>query len=283
MASPLNITRIPAPRVSLIDPATGTVSREWYRFFLNLFVLTGEGNNPISLEELQYGPPNNDQFVLDLQNTTDTNTNDSPLVSSVAELAKQVQAAELSAEAAVAQLESQLKTLANEIQSVALTPVYTPNLKRRAYGSFYDLTDQTAALVNTAYGITFGNTDYSSGVTIGTPTSRVYVDRPGIYNIQFSAQLDKSSASAGDVWIWLDKNGTTVSNTATQVTLQGSSAATVAAWNFLLELNAGDYFRLMWSTNDTDCFIKHDTAAAPVPDIPSIILTVTDNINAYQD
>ena len=65
MASPLNITRIPAPRVSLIDPATGTVSREWYRFFLNLFVLTGEGNNPISLEELQYGPPNNDQFVLD--------------------------------------------------------------------------------------------------------------------------------------------------------------------------------------------------------------------------
>ena len=90
MASPLNITRIPAPRVSLIDPATGTVSREWYRFFLNLFVLTGEGNNPISLEELQYGPPNNDQFVLDLQNTTDTNTNDSPLLSQIAELQKQL-------------------------------------------------------------------------------------------------------------------------------------------------------------------------------------------------
>ena len=47
-------------------------------------------NNPISLEELQYGPPNNDQFVLDLQNTTDTNTNDSPLLSQIAELQKQL-------------------------------------------------------------------------------------------------------------------------------------------------------------------------------------------------
>jgi hypothetical protein len=34
------------------------MAREWYRFFLNLFVLTGSGNNPITLEELQLGPPN---------------------------------------------------------------------------------------------------------------------------------------------------------------------------------------------------------------------------------
>ena len=54
----LNITNIPAPRVPFIDERTGLMAREWYRFFLNLFVLTGSGNNPISLEELQLGPPN---------------------------------------------------------------------------------------------------------------------------------------------------------------------------------------------------------------------------------
>jgi hypothetical protein len=54
----LNITTIPAPRVPFIDERTGLMAREWYRFFLNLFVLTGSGNNPISLEELQLGPPN---------------------------------------------------------------------------------------------------------------------------------------------------------------------------------------------------------------------------------
>lgn len=54
----LNITNIPAPRVPFIDERTGLMAREWYRFFLNLFTLTGSGNNPISLEELQVGPPN---------------------------------------------------------------------------------------------------------------------------------------------------------------------------------------------------------------------------------
>ena len=52
----LNITQIPAPRVEFIDPHTGLMSREWYRFFLNLFTLTGNGSNTISLEDVQLGP-----------------------------------------------------------------------------------------------------------------------------------------------------------------------------------------------------------------------------------
>jgi hypothetical protein len=59
----VNITNIPAPRVPFIDERTGLMAREWYRFFLNLFVLTGSGNNPITLEELQLGPPNQPDFT----------------------------------------------------------------------------------------------------------------------------------------------------------------------------------------------------------------------------
>jgi hypothetical protein len=33
------------------------MSREWYRFFLNLFTLTGSGNNQTSLDDLQLAPP----------------------------------------------------------------------------------------------------------------------------------------------------------------------------------------------------------------------------------
>jgi hypothetical protein len=54
----LNITNIPAPRVPFIDERTGLMSREWYRFFLNLFVLTGSGGNQTSLDDVQLGPPN---------------------------------------------------------------------------------------------------------------------------------------------------------------------------------------------------------------------------------
>ena len=51
----LNITNIPAPRVPVIDPETGLMSREWYRFFLNIFVMTGSGSATVTLTDLQDG------------------------------------------------------------------------------------------------------------------------------------------------------------------------------------------------------------------------------------
>lgn len=57
MPNQINTTNIPSNRVDFIDPRTGLVSREWYRFFLNLFNLAGAGSNQVSLDELQIGPP----------------------------------------------------------------------------------------------------------------------------------------------------------------------------------------------------------------------------------
>jgi len=59
-----NVTNIPAPRVSFIDERTGLISREWYRFFLNLFTLVGQGNNATTLDDLQSGLPAQDVNVL---------------------------------------------------------------------------------------------------------------------------------------------------------------------------------------------------------------------------
>jgi trimeric autotransporter adhesin len=53
----LNTTVIPAPRVPLVDPETGIISTEWYRYLFNLFTLTGAGGNAVSLDDLQIGPP----------------------------------------------------------------------------------------------------------------------------------------------------------------------------------------------------------------------------------
>jgi hypothetical protein len=41
MPDPINITQIPAPRVELIDPRTGLMSREWFRFFNNIYSIVG--------------------------------------------------------------------------------------------------------------------------------------------------------------------------------------------------------------------------------------------------
>ena len=145
-------------------------------------------------------------------------------------------------------------------------------------GSFYDTTTQTAAVINTAYAITFDSTSLTQGVSIGTPTSRVYVNRTGSYNIQFSLQLVSTNAASKDVYIWADVNGTSVPESATKLTMSGSSNAYVAAWNFVIRMSAGDYFRLMWSTTNTNVQIARIAASAPVPAIPSVILTVASNI-----
>lgn len=54
MPNPLNVPITP-PRVAFIDPRSGTVSREWYMFFLSLFQLTG--GSSVSLDDVQKGPP----------------------------------------------------------------------------------------------------------------------------------------------------------------------------------------------------------------------------------
>jgi len=144
------------------------------------------------------------------------------------------------------------------------------------YGAFIDRTTQTAATTNTAYALPLEIQQLSNGVYRDAGnTSRVYVDVPGVYNIQFSAQLQKTSGGAATAFIWFRVNGQDVGASATKITVQGSSAAAVPAWNFLLDLDAGDYFELMWAVTNTGLVLLAEAATAFCPSIPSLILTVT--------
>ena len=143
------------------------------------------------------------------------------------------------------------------------------------YGAFSDTTTQTIVSINEAYAMTFDTTDASNGVSIGSPTSRLVVAEQGVYNIQFSAQLDKASGGAADVYIWLRKNGSNVPNTATTLTLQGTAARQVAAWNFVIQLEAANYVELMWAADDVDVTILAASATSVWPAIPSVICTIT--------
>lgn len=156
----------------------------------------------------------------------------------------------------------------------------------RRYGSFYSTTTFTPAATNTAYAITFNNTykradgsDLTYGVTIGTPTSRIYVDNTATYNFQFSAQLHNTAGGTKRVYIWPRVNGVNVDDSATEVTLTGgSNDAIVAAWNFVLNLQLGDYFELIYSTSSLNIQFPYVAASSPVPAIPSVILTVTSSV-----
>jgi len=148
----------------------------------------------------------------------------------------------------------------------------------KVHGSFYDTTTQTNASATAVNLMKLASTISAYGVRIGQPTSRVYVGETGVYNIQFSAQFDKAAGGGADIYIWLRINGVDVPYSASHITIQGSTAELIAAWNFIVTLENDDYFELAWSSTDTNVLIKAAPAVTgppAIPAIPSVILTVS--------
>jgi hypothetical protein len=143
------------------------------------------------------------------------------------------------------------------------------------YGSFYHTASMTLASPNVATTMSFSTTDISYGVSIsGSSNDKIKFDNAGVYNVQFSAQLDKTNSSNATVYIWLAKNDSDIPITNTGITLGGgTNDAIVAAWNFFVDANAGDYVQLKWGANNTNSRLLYTPTASVGPAVPSIILT----------
>lgn len=151
------------------------------------------------------------------------------------------------------------------------------------YGVFSDTVTKTAAAIYTPQALTFDTTDFAYGISRGTPTSRIVASNAGLYNFQFSAELTSGNASAKNIWIWPRINGVDVINTNSKISITGADVVSIAAWNWVLSLTAGQYFELMFAVDDTNVQIlavvaqtgANGTATFARPAVPSIILTVT--------
>jgi hypothetical protein len=145
------------------------------------------------------------------------------------------------------------------------------------WGSFWDTTTQATGGTTTANLVTINTTDYSSnGVSI-VSGSRITVANAGVYDIQFSFQFVKSNSSKDTVTIWIRKNGSDVSNSAGEITMQGNVQSALPAWNYVLALNASDYVQFYWHSTDSTMSLQTIAAAtSPTrPQIPSVIVTAT--------
>ena len=165
----------------------------------------------------------------------------------------------------------------NQISSSVILPSQTGSFGVTSYyGSFY----HTASMLNTVPGtpntMSLSTTDLSNGVTIsGSINDKIKFLNSGIYDVQFSAQLDKTSAGADFIiYIWIRQNDLDVpiSNTAV-TTLGGSNAKTVASWNWFVSASAGDYVQLMWASDASDARIQYNASPTYGPAVPSLIVT----------
>lgn len=143
-------------------------------------------------------------------------------------------------------------------------------------GTFYDTTTQTNPVASAVNKMMFNSTDISDGVTI-VSGSRIKVLHTGRWNIQFSAQIDKTDSGNDHIDVWLTKNGTILPYTNTRVHVNGNNAKVAAAWNWVYDGAANDYFEINWSSADIDIrlYAEGSQSNPTRPGIPSIILTVS--------
>jgi len=156
-----------------------------------------------------------------------------------------------------------------------------------SYGSFYDTTTQTAASTTTVYPININTTAEAIDLSIQNDTSSnptlITFAVAGVYNVQYSIQFTNADTSIHNVNVWLRKNGTTsaddiaYSNSLYAITSKhgGINGQTIAAINYVLSLNAGDYLQLVWQTESTQVYLETIPAGTtPVTPIsPAVILT----------
>lgn len=143
-----------------------------------------------------------------------------------------------------------------------------------AHASYFDTTTQANPVADAVNLFTYNSVVSEQAITRGEPTSKIYVAQTGVYNFQFSAQLDKTGGSASAVYIWPRINGVNLPDSATKIVIDGPNNEIVAAWNFVLVLQANDYFELAWQAADTNVVIPYVAASGNIPAIPSIIMTV---------
>ena len=139
---------------------------------------------------------------------------------------------------------------------------------RSPYGIFSDYTDQTAAVINTAYVITFDTTDYTNGITLGTvaapSTSKITVTNAGIYSLRWSGQFESTDAALQSALVWVKVNGTDATGTARRISVP-IGGRSVLGPEYTLSLNGGDYVELWFRVGATTISIQTQAAGGTAP------------------
>jgi hypothetical protein len=135
------------------------------------------------------------------------------------------------------------------------------------------------ATTNTATLLTFNTTDFINGFTVASGTN-ITPTYAGLYNLQFSVQLQNLSNASNDVFIWLRQY---TAATATLADITGSTGVVglparknpgdpfhdIKGWNYFVSMAVGDYLQIVWSTTDGTNVTIPFYAASGTPTKPS--------------
>lgn len=163
--------------------------------------------------------------------------------------------------------------VSNTAGEILVRPTIFP---KHHYAKFSDTTQQTAALANTAYEVTFDTEDIScSHLHIdANDSANVVISEQGLYEFSFRLQAVSTNSSRSNLWMWARKNGTDIANSATKVSIESNGGVVAPALSFMESMAANDVFQLVWATDSTNVSLDAPAATAFAPATPSAELTV---------
>jgi hypothetical protein len=148
--------------------------------------------------------------------------------------------------------------------------------QQQYYGEFTKTDTQSPAATNTAYALTFTNTQIANGISIGGTTSQIIIANSGLYNIALSVQITSTNSSAKSIWVWLKLNGTTdFANSARIASIAINNGYVVVSLNEVASFVANDFIEVMYASDSTNVSIASVAATAFAPVAPAVILAVT--------
>ena len=146
----------------------------------------------------------------------------------------------------------------------------------KLFGSFYQEATQSGFTINTPYAFSASTVLANNDISV-VDGSKFTVASGGTFNLQFSAQLVKTQGGSTEtITIWLRVNGNDIPWSSTKISFSNNDSLTVAAWNFVNNLNRGDYMELMFSITDSNIIVYGEpaTTGPTRPGTPSLIVTV---------
>lgn len=141
-------------------------------------------------------------------------------------------------------------------------------------GFVYDTTSQTLTAANTAKAVTFG-TNYFNNAIVVVGGSKLTANATGIYNFDFTANLQSTTAASKTVQFWVRYQGSNVKYSARPVTIAGVGTQVVVGTSFSMSMTAGQYLEIIWASPDTGVALQAIAPSAPYPGTASAFMGIT--------
>lgn len=147
------------------------------------------------------------------------------------------------------------------------------------FASLTSTTTQLQPSASTPTTISFDTIEISSNFVfdLSNYPTRVPITTTGIYKFSYSIQLDKAGGGVSVCDIWIRIDGNDLSNSCSQMVVNGTNGETLPFVEYVLQLNAGQYIEVCFASTDSTMGVTYFPAqSSPYvrPSIPSIIFNI---------